>query len=686
MALRETVLVVDDEEMNRNALSRRLERSGFDVEVANGGAEALLKISERPYDLILLDQMMPGKSGADVLREVRMNHSQSTLPVIMVTAVTDSSRVAESLDSGANDYITKPVDFAVALARIRAQLSRKHAETARRVSDERYDLVARAANDGLWDWDLTSNQVYYSSRWKSMAGLTDAEVGTSPEEWFSRVHADDVVALRAAIQHHLESQSEGFEVDYRVRQKNGLYNWMTGRGMALRNTEGRALRMAGSQSDATRKKTIDELTCLPNRLLLHERLRVAIERARSDSASRFALYFVDVDHFKVVNDTLGHVAGDKLLVEFADRLRRATDGTNSLVARLGGDEFALLLEDVDDKAGATALGARLIEMMLPPFFLGEREFFVSASVGIVMSRAEHSTVEDLIRDADIAMYAAKAGGRGRWAFFDDSMRQTVLDRFQIETDLRTALAKGQFVVYYQPRVNLETGQIRGFEALLRWNHPQRGIVMPDEFIQIAEETGMIREIGLWVLGEACEQICLWRKQFTGQPWLDVAVNISPVQLRDPELVGQIAQILTETGLDASALQIEITESALLENLDQAREVLQTLKGLGIGLKLDDFGTGYSCLRYLYQLPFDTIKIDRSFVSRIDQNADSEELIRTIVSMAQNLGLGVIAEGVEDKGSADFLRRLGCQFGQGFYFSRAVNTEAAATMLGAPRGQ
>jgi diguanylate cyclase (GGDEF)-like protein/PAS domain S-box-containing protein len=549
------------------------------------------------------------------------------------------------------------------------------------VSDERYDLVARAANDGLWDWDLTSNRVYYSSRWKSMAGLTDSEIGTSPEEWFSRVHADDVVALRAAIQHHLESQSEGFEVDYRIRQQEGHYRWMTGRGMALRNPEGTPVRMAGSQSDATRKKTMDELTGLPNRLLLHERLEIALDHTRLDPAHRFALYFVDVDRFKVVNDTLGHVVGDKFLVEFADRLRSATRGTNSLVARLGGDEFALLLEGVGDPKAAVALGARLTNAMRPPFFLGEREFFVSASVGIVISRAEHSSVEDLLRDADLAMYAAKDRGRGRWAIFDDSMRQNALDRLQIETDLRTALAKGQFVVHYQPRVDLNTKQIRGFEALIRWKHPQRGMVQPDNFIRIAEETGMMREIGLWVLGEACEQMCRWKKEFADQPWLDVAVNVSPLQLRDPELVQQIAQILAETGLEASALQIEITESALLDNLDQAREALLALKGLGIGLKLDDFGTGYSSLRYLYQLPFDSIKIDQSFVTDLDDdNAEAKELVRTILSMASNLGLGVIAEGIEKQVSVDLLRRLGCNFGQGFYFSRAVNAVNATAML------
>jgi len=674
MAVKEILLVVDDEELNRNALSRRLERSGFEVEVADGGADALRKMAERPYDLILLDQMMPGKSGTDVLRELRMQYSQSALPVIMVTAVADSGRVAESLDLGANDYITKPVDFTVALARIRSQLSRRHAERARRVSDERYELVARAANDGLWDWDLTSNQVYYSPRWKSMAGLSDGEVGSSPEEWFSRVHADDVVGLRAAIQRHLEGASEGFEIDYRIRQKDGSYRWMNGRGAALRNPEGTPVRIAGSQSDATRRKTVDELTGLPNRLLLHERLEAALNRFRQSPESHFALCFVDLDHFKLVNDTMGHVAGDQLLVQFADRLRSAAEGTNSMVARLGGDEFAVLLENVGDAAGVAAMGDKLIGAIGPVFVLGEREYSASASVGMVVSRSEHSSVEDLIRDADIAMYAAKARGRGRWAFFDDSMRKNVINRLQIETDLRTALAKGQFVVYYQPRVDLNTRKIGGFEALLRWRHPQRGLIEPDEFILIAEETGMIREIGLWVLGEACDQMCRWRKQFPEHVSLDVAVNVSPVQLRDSDLVQQIAQILAETGLEPSGLQIEITESTLLDNLDQAREVLLALKSLGVGLKLDDFATGYSCLRYLQELPFDTIKIDKSFTTNLaDDNPDSKELIRTILSMAHNLSLGVIAEGVENES-------LGCNFAQGYLFSRAVTAEGVGELL------
>jgi diguanylate cyclase (GGDEF)-like protein/PAS domain S-box-containing protein len=681
MSVKERVLVVDDEEMNRNALSRRLERSGFEVDIANGGVEAIGKIAKGPYDLILLDQMMPGKSGSDVLRELRLQHSASALPVIMVTAVTESNRIAEALELGANDYITKPVDFTVALARIKAQLARKHSETARRVSDERYELAARAANDGLWDWDLVSNQIHYSARWKAMAGLSHGEIGNSPDEWFTRVHPDDLLELRAEIQRHLDHRTEVVEADYRFRLKDGKYRWMTLRGVALRDSDGVATRMAGSQSDVTQKKTTDPLTGLPNRILLLERLSGALDRARRDPATAFAVYFIDLDRFKIVNDTMGHAAGDQLLVEFGNRLRSAAGSTKSLVARLGGDEFAVLLEDVKDEAAALAMGENVIKAMRPPFRVGERELFISASVGIVVSRAEHSCVEDLLRDADIAMYSAKASGRDKCCIFNGSMREAVLKRLQVETDLRTALEKDQFVVYYQPRVDLSSYRICGFEALVRWKHPQLGLIQPDEFIPVAESTGMIREIGHWVLNEACHQMSRWHDRFPGMPWLDMAVNVSPVQLRDPDLVAKIIQILAETGLPPAALQIEITETTLMENVDLARDQLTALKKLGIGLKLDDFATGYSSLRHLQGLPFDTIKIDRSFIESLDSsNPESRELVRTILSMAENLSLGVIAEGIENEEAAAFLRDAGCKFGQGYYFSLPLSADNIGALL------
>ncbi len=683
MSNKELLLVVDDEEMNRQLLSRRLERCGFQVEVAAGGAEALTKVGSTSYDLILLDQMMPGKSGSEVLREVRDKYSASELPVIMVTAVTESGRVAEALDQGANDYITKPIDFTVALARIRAQLSRKQNEAARRESQELYEIAARAANCGLWDWDLVSNRIFYSPRWKQMMGMPEGDAAGSPEDWFAKVHADDLSCLRRSMDAHLREEAPLFEAEYRIRHSDGHYRWMVARGLAVRDERGTPVRMAGSQSDVTEAKTVDMLTKLPNRLLFEERLGAAVERCRRDSNYVFAICFLDLDRFKLVNDTLGHTGGDQLLIQFAERLRRVV-GSSGVVARLGGDEFALCIEGVATPNMASALGERLVRTFRPPYVLEGQEFFSSASAGIVLSRPSYANAAEMIRDADVAMYAAKMRGRARWAIFDEPMRERATTRLELERDLRMALSKGQFVIHYQPRVDLDTDQILGFEALLRWKHPQRGVIKPDEFITLAEESGAIRDIGLWVLAEACDQMQKWRQQFPSLTDLDVSVNVSPVQFRDPAFVAQLQQILTETGLEPARLQIEVTESLLFENLEEARKMLFALKEIGVGLKLDDFATGYSCLRYLSRLPFDAIKIDRSFTRELgDSNPESKELIRTILSMAQNLGLGVIAEGIENRLAAEYLRNQGCRYGQGFFYSPPVPSKDVTEMLAAP---
>lgn len=689
----EHLLIVDDEEMNRDMLSRRLERSGFQVEVARDGAEALRKIDERPWDLILLDQMMPERSGTDVLRELRARRSASELPVIMVTAVAESAKVAEALDAGANDYVTKPIDFTVTLARIRSQLSRKRDEAARRHNEEGYALAARASHDGFWDWDLVADRIDYSARWKEMLELHPVEVGDSPREWFLRVHPGDLPGLRRALDEHLERNRDAFECEYRMRTVDGRYLWMAGRGMAVFDDLGKPVRMAGSQSDITKRKTIDSLTGLPNHLVLAERIEAALQQTEPDYCREFAVLAINVDRLKLLNDSLGRGVGDELIVAFARRLvevlHEYADCHSALVARTGGDEFAVLLEEIADSAAASGLATGILKAMRPAFRLKTQELFASASIGIAMRRRGHRTVGAVLHDADTALHAAKNLGRGRAALFDEPMRDRAVNRLQLESDLRVALGRGELTIYYQPRVDLHSEAICGFEALLRWNHPSRGLVAPDDFIPLAEETGMIREIGLWVLREACRQIQYWRYRFPrpGGARLDMAVNVSPVQLRDPELVNRVREILEETRLDPSALHLEVTESSILENLEEARRLLHALKQLGVGLKLDDFATGYSCLAYLKQLPFDSIKIDRSFMSEIStRHSEQRELVKTILNMAQNLRLGVIAEGVEDEHGAEALKEMGCRFAQGFYFSRPVVPAAIEILLAGESGR
>jgi len=680
------VLVVDDEELNRDLLSRRLQRSGFVVECADSGRNALNCLEEHSYDIVLLDSMMPGMSGMELLKLLRAVHSPDQLPVLMVTAVTESARVAEALDMGANDYVTKPVDFSVALARIRSQLARKRDKSALRVSEDRYAAVARGSNDGLWDWDLVTNLIYYSPRWKSMLGCAESEIGEGPEEWLSRVWESDRPRLEDAIREHLDSVTSVLEHEYRMRHADGSCRWILSRGVAVRHRSGRAVRLAGSSTDITDRKIMDALTKLPNRVHLMDRLQDVMGR-RGESRNEFALLFLGLDRFKLVNESLGHVMGDHLLIEVARRigevLATAPAGASLAngAARIGGDEFTILVEGPATPEAVTNLAERVLRVCGQSFQIDGHSISCSASIGIAFGGPDYTDPEDIVRDADTAMYVAKSRGKGFWVVFEGAMRDRARARLEMETDLRKALEEGQFRVVYQSRVHMATGRIRGFEALARWMHPERGLIGPNEFIPVAEETGLINELGLWVLRESCRQMRAWHDSFPNDPPFDISVNVSALQCQEPELAAEVRQILLETGLPAASLQLEITESLLLTDLDQAKRVLSSLKALGVGLKVDDFGTGYSCLRYLSTLPFDSLKIDRSFTLGLsDGERESEELVKTIIAMARNLKLEAIAEGVENMEQVERLKALGCEYGQGFYYSRPVDADHAAALL------
>ncbi|MBS1802419.1 MAG: EAL domain-containing protein [Acidobacteria bacterium] len=682
------ILVVDDEEFNRDVCVRRLQRKGFEAISASSGDQALEKLQAQSVDLILLDYMMPGLSGLDLLRFLRQSWSAQELPIIMVTAVTDSHSIAQALDEGANDYITKPIDFSVAMARIRSQLARKRAEAALRKSEERYALAAKGANDGLWDWDLVSNEIYYSPRWREMIGLSE-DISHDPAEWTSRVHQTDVDDLKAALLKHIEGLDSTLQVEYRIRHRNGSYRWVSTRALAVRNDAGKAIRMVGSQSDVTDRITTDPLTGLANRLLFDARLEESLHQYREGSRYSFAVLYLDVDRFKLINDSLGHAAGDSLLREVATRLRNSVRDMeissrpdSDIVARLGGDEFAILLLGIADRAQAENACERLATAIRPAIQLPDNDIYCSVSIGVVLASQTYNAISEMLRDADTAMYAAKAVGGGHWAVFEPAMQNRVRMRLQTETDLRHALDRRELRVFYQPRVMLSTGEIRGFEALVRWNHPARGLIMPGEFISIAEETGLIVEIGAWILKEACRQMKEWHGQYARHPQLDIAVNLSVRQCREPDLVAQIKATLDETGLPPECLHLELTESLLLDDIASARKLLQDLKALGVGLKIDDFGTGYSSLRYLCDLPFDTLKIDRSFTIQLGAGEDTAEdsVIRTIIAMAQNMSMGVIAEGVETEEHVKRLLAIGCHFGQGFFFSKPVSAADTEQLL------
>jgi diguanylate cyclase (GGDEF)-like protein/PAS domain S-box-containing protein len=667
------LLVVDDDPYNRDVLSRRLARRGYDVVVAADGAEALSLIEEQTFDLVLLDQMMPGISGMDLLRLLRGSFSDAELPVIMVTAQSESENIVQALQSGANDYVVKPVDFPVAAARIQAQLSRKAANDALRQSEERYSLAARGSKDGLWDWDLKRGTVFYSERWKAMLGFSPGELTSSPEEWFSRICEIDRDTVRSAVRHHLGNGASEFMAEYRMMHRDGGIRWMRSRAISSRDAAGRVVRLTGSQSDVTAPMTTDPLTGLRNRVHLIDEIERTL--AANSGDSRFALLVLDLDGFKLVNDSLGHLRGDLLLKGVAVRLRRAcseqalgNSGSRPEIARLGGDEFAVLLRDQTGQEPAE-LAARFIRDLGTPFTIDGHDVFTGVSIGIASADGAYRSADEVLRDADTAMYRAKTRGRGRYEFFDASMRARTVARMENETGLRRALDRGELAVFYQPKVELRAGSLIGFEALARWRHPQRGLISPNEFIPVAEETGLIIPIGMWALAEGCRQMRRWEDQETLARNLTLSVNLSPRQFADPHLCESITAVLDETGYRAGNVCLEITENVLADDLEGACQTLNRLAELGISLKLDDFGTGYSSLNYLSRLPFDTLKIDRSFVSRMAESQETSGIVKTIIGLAGDLHMDVIAEGVETREQLVRLRDLGCQYGQGFYFGR-----------------
>jgi len=504
---RGSLIIVEDNEMNRDALSRRLERKGYAVQVAEDGPQALEHISQQPFDLVLLDVEMPVMSGLDVLKVLRDTYSPTQLPIIMVTAKTQSADIVEALRLGANDYVTKPIDFPVALARIHTQLSHKWAVKDLRESEERYALAVSGANDGLWDWNLQVNEVYFSARWKAMLGFQESDIGVSPEEWFTRVHPEDLEPVKSAVMAHVEGATAHYETEHRMLHQNSTYRWVLSRGLAVRDSSGRATRMAGSHTDITEGKVTDPLTGLPNRLLFVDQLERAIQRAKRRKDYLFALLYVDLDRFKVVNDSLGSLIGDQLLIAVAQRLQSCLRSTDTMtryeqghtVARLGGDEFAILLDDFTHVHDATRVAERLQREIMLPFMLHGQEVFTSATIGIAMSATGYDRPEELLRDANTAMHQAKALGKTGCELFDPAMRDHALSRMQLELDLRKAIEHEEFQVYYQPIVSLGTRRIHGFEALVRWQHPHRGLISPAEFIPVAEETRMILSIGHSVL-------------------------------------------------------------------------------------------------------------------------------------------------------------------------------------------
>ncbi|MDA1312248.1 MAG: EAL domain-containing protein [Acidobacteria bacterium] len=558
-------------------------------------------------------------------------------------------------------------------------------------SSDQFSLAVRAAQDGLWDWDLLADRIHFSPRWRALIGFDDTGLSAHPREWLQRIHPEDQERFRSALHDHLEGRSTHFEAEHRLLHRDGTYRLMLGRGVAIRNQAGCATRVAGSQTDVTEQRQVeksllhasmhDTLTGLPNRKLFMERLVFTGDLAARQAGYRFALLFLDVDRFKVINDSLGPIVGDELLIELSRRLLTCARPGDT-VARLGGDEFAVLLDDIRRESDATEIAARIRAEMAAPFELRGQQVFTGVSMGITFNSQAHQPAEDLLRNADVAMSHAKGqDSQTGYELFDQNMHVRAVERLRVETELRHALDRDEFLVYYQPVMQMPSGRITGCEALVRWAHPERGLVLPNEFIPIAEETGLIVPLSEWLLDKVCREMASFND--AGLPPLQVSVNVSPRQFFRHDVLEVVTRALDKSGLSPSRLQLEITESALVANADQTIRPLVELFAKGVQIALDDFGTGYSSLVYLRQFPISVLKISDSFTRHITSNPGDAAIAAGLIALGHSLDLRVIVEGVETRDQFDFLTSKGCDGVQGHYVSPPLAIEDFRTLLRQP---
>lgn len=710
MNIPETILLVSGDTNVRNALEQQLDMLGYCIDTADNSHAALALLQTACIDLVVLDsaQIDIHANDAPFIRQLQaIQH----VPMLVLAAEDDQEHIAHMLSVGATDYLTHPIHPIVLQKRLDAMFAHKRLNTLNHYleaeiieqvtltdehaaslyySEQRYVLAAQATNDGLWDWNLLRGTISYSPRWKAMIGYSDADLSCHPDEWLLRIHPDDHEALNIRLAAYLKQMVAHFEHEYRILHHDGNYRWMSCRAVATWDTTQRAIRMIGAQTDITDRKLAeqrlthnafhDTLTGLANRALLLERLGHTITRSQRKDTTCFALLLFDLDRFKVINDSIGHLIGDQLLIGIARRIERCVRPGDTF-ARLGGDEFAILLEQVAEPNDAMCVAERILQALKEPFIFGGQEVFTGASIGIILSvTAEYQRPDDVLRDADTAMYHAKMQGKGRYALFNASMHHNALALLQLETDLRRGLERGELQVHYQPIVVLSTQQVVGFEALTRWHHPERGMIPPSKFIPLAEETGLIGQIGEWVLRTACQQLRIWRDQYPTIPLLKMHVNLSPRQFQHGDLLQQVVGILQETGIPAQSLTLELTEGALIVQGDEPGGLLQQLHALGVQLCIDDFGTGYSSLSYLHRFPIDSLKIDRSFIHQMSINAENLELVRTIVALTHSLGITAVAEGTETLDQLAQLRDLACHYAQGWAFGAAVDATHATALL------
>jgi PAS domain S-box-containing protein len=699
-------LIVDDDLMMRMLIRQTLERAGFACHEAEHGAAALQRFPQLQPDIVLLDVVMPHMDGYAACAALRAMPAGAFVPVLMLTGLDDVESIDRAYEVGATDFISKPINWGILSHRVRYILRASQAFSDLAKHRAGLESAQRIARLGSWEWDLPRDHVHWSDETYRILGLTPGDAAPRFATFLERVHPDDRAALQEAMGHLIRTGESDSRV-VRLQFADGQLRHAQLQCIGARDAAGMLAQLSGTIQDVTELKEAEQrirylayydgTTGLPNRQFFMERLQQALTHARRYHR-QLGVLSLDLDQFKRINDTLGHKAGNELLIAVSQRLAgvvRSSDvvgredgapspGADAVetIARLDGDEFSLLIIELAHYHDAAKVARRLLDELRKPFRVAGQEVFVSASVGLALYPLDGEDAETLIKNAGAAMHFAKDQGRDNYQFYSRAMNATALEKLSLESQLRKALERDELLLYFQPKISAATGAVAGVEALIRWKHPELGMVPPSQFIPVAEETGLIVPIGDWVLETACRHNHAWQK--AGYPPVHVAVNIASPHFRQGGLMDSVARALRDTGLDPRWLELEVTESMLMQSVDTTLETLFKLKDMGVRLAIDDFGTGYSSLSYLKRFPLDTLKIDRSFVKDLPRDAEDAAIAKAIIAMARSLKLAVVAEGVETAEQLAFLQQHGCDLVQGFLFSRPVPADEFAALLAGPR--
>ena len=695
-------LIVDDDLAMRLLIRQTLERVGFACHEADNGIAALERFDQIAPDIVLLDVVMPGMNGYALCSELRRRPTGAFVPILMLTGLDDPDSINRAYEVGATDFISKPINWGILGHRIRYILRANQAFSDLEKNRESLENAQRIAHLGSWEWELPRDTVHWSDETYRILGIAPDAIAPSFSAFLHYVHPDDRDAVQESMRRLLQMREFVGQV-VRIRRQDGGVRHAQLQGVRHLDSAGSITRLSGTIQDVTEIKEAEErirhlayydaITGLPNRQFFIERLQQALVHAKRYQRL-LGLLSLDLDQFKRINDTLGHSAGNELLLSVSQRLSDAVRAPDtfahegketifghdmaSTVARLGGDEFSLLITELTHYHDAAKVARRMLEELRKPFRVAKQEVFVSVSVGLALYPLDGDDAETLIKNAGAAMHFAKDQGRDNYQFYSRAMNATALEKLSMEAQLRRALERDELLLHYQPKIRPATGEIVGLEALIRWEHPELGLVSPAQFIPLAEETGLIVPLGEWVLLNACRQNQDWQR--LGYPPVHVAVNIASLHFRQGTLGQSVATALQKSGLHPSWLELEVTESMLMDSAETTLATLSTLKGMGVRLAIDDFGTGYSSLSYLKRFPLDTLKIDRSFVKDLPHDAEDAAIAKAIIAMAHSLKLEVVAEGVETAEQLAFLQQHGCDLVQGFLFSKPMAAAAFHDVL------